>query len=118
MVPRVLVIAAVLEIATGLALLLAPALVGELLLGAAVAGIAATIARVAGIALIGLGIACWPGPPNLGMLVYSTGVALVLAWLGFTGGASGVLLWPAAAAHVLLSAWLAIDWTRGSQPRD
>jgi hypothetical protein len=107
-VSRVLAIAAVVEIATGLALVLAPALVGELLLGAAVAGLAATVARVAGIALIGLGLACWPGPPRLGMLFYSTGVGLYLAWLGVAGG-GGVLLWPAAAVHLLLSVLLGLD---------
>ncbi len=75
----VLVIAAVAEIATGLVLLLAPTLVGQLLLGADLAGLAATVARVAGIALIGLGVACWPGPPILGMLFYGAAVTLILA---------------------------------------
>ena len=88
-----------------------------MLLGAAVAGIAVTVARVAGIALIGLGVACWPGPPILGMLIYSTGVGLFLGWLGLTGGASGVLLWPAAVAHVVLSALLARDWLRSFHQR-
>ena len=113
---RVLVIAAVLEIATGLALLLAPALVGELLLGAAVAGIAATIARVAGIALIGLGIACWPGPPNLGMLIYSTGVALVLAWLGIAGGRQASCSGRPSSCTRLMSVLLGRAWRGRSQP--
>jgi hypothetical protein len=39
------------------------------------------VARVAGIALVGLGIALWPGPPRLGMLIYSTAVALYLAYV-------------------------------------
>jgi hypothetical protein len=49
------------EIATGLALLVVPGLVGQLLLGEALTGVAIPIARVLGIALVGLGIACWPG---------------------------------------------------------
>ena len=53
-------IAAVAEVATGLALALVPSAVGQLLLGVEFAGIAVPVARVAGIALIGLGIACWP----------------------------------------------------------
>ena len=50
-----LVFAAVAEAATGLALLIVPSLVGRLLLGGQLAGVAIPVARVAGIALIGLG---------------------------------------------------------------
>ena len=103
---RVLAIAAVAEIATGLALVFAPALVGQVLLGAALTGLAATVARVAGIALIGLGVACWPGPPTVGMLIYSASVAFYLALLGLAGGSAGILLWPAVAVHVVLSVGL------------
>ena len=104
---KVLVLAAVAEAATGTALLLAPALVGRLLLGEELAGVAAILARVLGIALIGFGVACWPGTPRLGMTIYGAGVALYLAYLGFTGGAGGTLLWPAVVLHVLLTAGLA-----------
>jgi hypothetical protein len=109
---RVLALAAVGEIATGLALLVAPSLVGQLLLGEQLAGVAIPVARVAGIALIGLGIACWPGTPLIGMLVYSTSVALYLAYVGFASGSSGMLLWPAVAVHVALSLLLAIAYWR------
>ena len=80
-----LIFAAVGEAATGLALLIVPSLVGQLLLGEELTGIAIPVARVAGIALIALGIACWPGPPLVGMLIYSAVVALYLAYLGFAG---------------------------------
>jgi len=102
----VLVLAAVGEAATGIALLLVPSLVGQLLLGAELTGIAAVVARVAGIALIALSVACWPGPPLLAMLGYSAAIALYFAYLGFTGGASGILLWPAVVLHVILTAIL------------
>jgi hypothetical protein len=59
-----LAFAAVSEAATGLALLIAPSLVGQLLLGEQLSGVATPVARVAGIALIALGIACWPGWPH------------------------------------------------------
>ncbi len=68
---KVLIFAAVAEAATGLALLIVPSLVGQLLLGEELTGVAIPVARVAGIALIALGIACWPGPPLVGMLTYS-----------------------------------------------
>jgi hypothetical protein len=47
-----------------LALLIVPGLVGRLLLGEELTGIAIPVARVAGIALVGLGMACWPGTPR------------------------------------------------------
>ena len=103
---RVLVLAAVSEAATGVALLIVPSLVGQLLFGAELTGIAMTVARVTGIALIALGVACWPGPPRVGMLTYSAAVTLYLAYVGFTGGLTGVLLWPAVALHVILTALL------------
>lgn len=104
-----LVLAAVGETATGLALLLVPSLVGQLLLGAELTGIAVTVARVAGIALVGLGIACWPGPPRIGMLIYSAAVTLYLAYVGLSGGSTGLLLWPAVVVHVVLTALLIRD---------
>ena len=84
---KVLIFAAVAEAATGLALLIIPSLVGQLLLGEELSGIAIPVARVAGIAVIALGIACWPGTPLLGMLAYSVLVTVYLAYLGFAGGA-------------------------------
>ena len=74
------------------------------------AGVTIPVARVTGIALVGLGIACWPGPPLAGMLIYSVAVALYLAYVGFAGGFVGVLLWPAVALHGALSILLARCW--------
>lgn len=113
MAPRpALRLAAIAESVTGLALLVVPSLMVRLLLGDDPAASALPIARVAGIALIGLGLACWPGPPIIGMLVYGIGVALGLAFLGLTGAASGLLLWPAVALHGLLSAALLAGFVR------
>ena len=103
---RPLVLAAVGEAATGLALLIVPSLVGQLLLGAELTGIAVILARVAGIALVALSVACWPGTPLIGMLIYSAAVTLYLAYVGLAGGSSGVLLWPAVVLHVILTALL------------
>ena len=103
---KVLIVAAVAEAATGLALLVVPSLVGQLLLGEALVGVAIPVARVAGIALIALGVACWPGPPLIGMLIYSAVVALYLAYLGFVVSTTGILLWPAVVLHAVLTALL------------
>ena len=100
---KALTFAAVGEGVTGLALVLFPSLVGRLLLGDDLTGVAVPVARVAGIALIGLGIACWPGPPLIGMLTYSAMVALYLAFLGGVDGMHGTLLWPAVVLHLILT---------------
>jgi hypothetical protein len=109
----VLVVAAVGEAAMGAALIIVPSLVGHLLLGAEPTGIAVTLARVAGIALVALSVACWPGTPLIGMLTYSAAVTLYLAYVGFAGGLSGVLLWPAVVLHVIMTALLAQASTSG-----
>ena len=108
-----LVLAAVSEVATGMALLVVPSLVGQLLLGAELTGIAATVARVTGLALIALGVACWPGTPLAGMLTYSATVTLYLAYVGIAGGPTGILLWPVVVLHLILTILLARALTSG-----
>lgn len=112
---RALRLAAVAEAATGAALLLAPSAVCQLLLGAPLSGNAVALSRVAGFALVGLGMACWPGPPVLGMLIYSTAVAVYLGYLGIIGAAAGVLLWPAVILHLVICFSLSIDTIRRSR---
>ena len=111
---RVLIFATFGEGVTGLALLIVPSLVGRLLLGEELTGVAIPVARVAGIALMALGVACWPGPPLVGMLTYSTIVTLYLAYLGFAGGLTGIFLWPAVALHGVLAILLGHTWCLGS----
>ena len=120
---RVLIFAAVSEAATGLALLVVPSLVGRLLLGEELTGIAIPVARVAGIALIALGIGCWPGREATGtptralqaMLCYSLLVTLYLAYLGIRGEWVGVLLWPAVVVHAILTFLLTRAWFKDQQ---
>ena len=100
---RVLDVAAFGEIATGLALVIVPSLVGQVLLGEALTGAAIPTARVAGLALIALGIACWRNSGLLGMLIYSAAVTFYLAYVGLETGFTGVLLWPAVGLHAVLS---------------
>lgn len=106
---KMLVVAALSEAATGVALLIIPSLVGHLLFGADLDGVAATMARITGFALIALAVACWPYRDTLrafqGMLTFGLLAMLFLAYVGINGGA-GILLWPAVAAHAALSALL------------
>jgi hypothetical protein len=121
---KVLALAAVGEAATGVALVIVPSLVGRLLLGAELIGVSIPIARVAGIALIALGVAClprfergWPGTPLVGMLTYSAAVMLYLAYLGIRGEWVGVLLWPAVVVHAIVTTFLVRAWLKDQQPK-
>jgi len=112
-----LAFAALAEAATGVALIVVPSLVARLLLGTELSGIAVVLGRVAGISLLALGIACWPGKVPTpaafcGMATYGLLVTLYLVCLGIRGEWVGPLLWPAVALHALLTLLLARAWFR------
>ena len=121
----ILTFAAVVEIATGLALMADPAVVVRLLLGAEVSGIGWLLGRFFGIALLALGVACWPSkqrsdndPPTFrSMLTYNALVALYLAYLGTAGHLHGLLLWPAMALHAIVALLLVWTWLRRNRAR-
>ena len=104
-----LLFAAIVEGATGVALLIVPSLVGLLLFGVQLTGIAVTVARLSGIALIGLGVACWTGTPLLGMLTYNAAATLYFVFVGIATGFGGILLWPVVFLHAIVTAFLAWD---------
>jgi hypothetical protein len=108
---KLLALAAAGEAAMGLVLLVYPPIVVRLLFNDQIAGAGIVMSRMAGIALIALGLACWPGSEATGiptralraMLCYSLLATLYLAYLGICGEWVGVLLWPAVAAHAALT---------------
>ena len=106
---RLLKLTSSLEAATGLALIAVPAVVVRLLLGGDIAGASIPLGRVAGFGLLSLGVACWPGrgagnpAPARAMLTYNVLTMLYFLRLGIGGEWVGVLLWPAAALHGVLS---------------
>lgn len=101
---KVLGFAAVAEAATGLALVVIPSLVVRLLFGVELTGVSVSIARVTGMALLGLGISCWPSWTAVyGMLTYSALAFLYLAYLGIQAESVGLLLWPAVVLHAVLT---------------
>jgi hypothetical protein len=120
---KVLALAAMGEAATGFVLLVYPPIVARLLFRAGISGVGVVMSRIAGIALISLGLACWPGSaaPNSvaralwGMLCYSLLATLYLAYLGIRGAWVGVLLWPAVAVHGVLTFLLGRAWLRNQQ---
>jgi hypothetical protein len=114
---KLLTLAAVLEAATGLVLIIAPLLVGQVLFGAEFTGVANPAARVTGIALLALGVGCWPGSTAFcGMLTYSVLATLYLLYLGIRGEWVGPLLWPAAVVHAILTILLARAWFQLPKP--
>jgi hypothetical protein len=44
------------------------------------------------------------------MLIYGAGVTLYLACVGLAGGFTGIVLWPAVALHLVLTALLVSAW--------
>ncbi len=118
---RLLALTAIIEAATGLALMAMPTVVVRLLLGGEISGASLPLGRVAGFALLSLGMACWPGrdptgdtaPALRAMLTYNSLAALYLLSLGIGGEWVGSLLWPAVALHGILSLLLARQWRLG-----
>jgi hypothetical protein len=116
-----LAIIAVAESSTGVVLFLAPSMVIRLLFGVEVAGVGVVVSRIAGISLIGLGIACWPGRPAapvMGIFAYNLLGALYLGYVGLRGESVGPLLWPVALVHVGLAGVLGrvVAQQLGSKP--
>ena len=105
--------AAVEAAATGLILLLSPVLFGRLVLGDELSEPGQALGRVTGIALLGLALTSWPDPSarsvTRAMLTCNLLTTIYLGYLGIVGKSVGVLLWPAVALHVLLTALLAVE---------
>lgn len=113
---KLLTLTALSEAATGVAMVVAPVVLVSLLLGASLdSSGAVTVARVTGVAMISLGLACWlardEGRTRAGralvtaMLLYNVAVAAILVHGRVALGLDGIALWPAAMAHVALAAW-------------
>ena len=116
---QVLTFSAIVEAATGLALIILPALVGRLLFGGEITGLGLVVARCFGVALLALSLAVWPrGAATLqsvrAMLLYNGGVAVYFVWLATAGHVAGPLLWPAAIIHGVVAALLARPLSPGA----
>jgi hypothetical protein len=113
---KLLIVSAWLEAATGVALIASPALPVSLLLGTPLdASGGLVVARVAGGALLALGLACWRardagregGARGIvaAMVLYNVVVAAVLVHAGLGFRLSGIGLWPAVVLHLALAVW-------------
>ena len=108
---------AVAEMATGMFALVVPQVLARLLTGTELAPAGIVGVRCFGLAIVGLGIACWPDrlPSDRsrsawrGLLAYNALIAVYLLAAGVAGDAKGVLLWPVVGIHAvvaLLLAWM------------
>ena len=107
-----LIVTAVIEAGAGLALMTIPSVVSTILLGATLdPPVALVVARVAGAALVSLGVACGlAGTDEQGrvarglvaaMLLYNVAVVAVLVLAGL----HGIGFWPAVLLHAVLAVW-------------
>jgi hypothetical protein len=116
---NLLTVTALLEGVTGVALIAVPGPVVLLLAGAALdppGGL--LIARVAGAALLALGLACWIAREDDGsratrglvaaMLLYNVTAAAVFGYAGIVLRLSAIGLWPAVILHVALALWCVV----------
>jgi hypothetical protein len=100
---KLLTLTAIIEAATGLALIAVPAIVVRLLLGAEISGASIPLGRVAGAALLALGVACWLARDDTQS---RTARGLVVAMLMYNIAATAILFSPA-------SAWGCTEWRCG-----
>lgn len=112
---HLLIATAVIEAGAGLTLLIAPAFAVQLLLGAEISGAAIPLGRVAGAALLALGVACWLARGAAlsraarglvtAMLVYNFPAVLVLGAVGIQSKTAGAALWLAVVLHAVMGIW-------------
>jgi hypothetical protein len=111
-----LIVTAVAEAGTGLLLLVWPPVLIALLLGVDHASPETNIcARVAGAALLAIGVACWIGRSDahgsaqlgllIGVFIYDVAAAVILAYTGLFVHLVGIVLWPAVVLHAALAIW-------------
>jgi hypothetical protein len=118
---RIVAFSALVEMGTGLGLLIAPAVVVALLTGRDFSDAWSPLSRCFGIAIVALGLACWPerqraesgSPAFRGLLTYNTLIALYLASLGTLGQWRGLFLWLAVALHAVVALLLIWAWREG-----
>ena len=111
-----LIVVAAVEAATGLGLLLLPSVPFALLLGLESATVEAIfVGRIAGAALLAIGVASWMARNDkvshslfgllVGILIYNTAVSILLVYAAAVLKMTGAMLWPTVAFHAFLAVW-------------
>ena len=116
--------AAGIEVLMGPALAVAPSLVARLLLGLGMNESGVAIGRISGLVMLCLALGCWPSERApfhalAPLLALSLTATIYLLYVGVGGGTVGVLLWPAAATHLVLAIfWRGPPWKAGARRHD
>jgi len=111
-----LILTAVVELATGIVLLIVPRAAFWILLAVdKPAPEAILVARIAGAALLSIRIASWLARKDqsssaqrgllAAILIYDVSAAALLAYAGIALRMTGAALWPAVALHSVLATW-------------
>jgi hypothetical protein len=109
-------VTAVLEAGAGVALMCAPSMTVALLLGSPLGTSAAVaLGRLAGAAVLPLGVANWLAQHDQtsraarglvgAMVVYNLGAAVILGTAGLRSPSVSVALWPVVILHAAMTAW-------------
>jgi hypothetical protein len=111
-----LIVSALIELAAGIALLIAPSAVTHLLVGVGLdSPESRLVARIAGAALLAIGLTCWAERGSegarertglvAGLAAYNAAVVILFVWAGGVGKMHGLGLWPAIVLHAMLFTW-------------
>mgnify|MGYP006230659769 FL=1 len=118
-------ISCLVELSTGVPLVLVPGVVMTLLFGSPLPDGGDQLAQLFGAALIGLGISCWsasapdarPSSARLGLMLYNLTAALFLIGFAVTGAAQGLMAGPAGMLHLVLGLLMLLDQSRSAAQR-
>ncbi len=111
-----LIVTAVVELGAGSALFIAPSLTAERMLGAGLGSpVAVMVGRVAGAALVSIGLICWLERDRArngsraglvtGLLAYNISIPALLTYAAVIDNVSGIAFWPGIGLHSVLSVW-------------
>lgn len=124
---RLLKLSAFIEAATGLGLICVPAVIVRLLLGSELLSAGIPLGRLAGVALLSLGIACWLVSSDMqscaargvvaAMTLFNIGAVLVLGAAGLQSQPVGIGLWPAVILHTAMAVWCITSLLQKTSPR-
>jgi hypothetical protein len=109
-------VTALVELGSGIALLIAPSLSAQLLVSVPLdSAQLAVIGRFAGAALTAIGVICWVESRIeradsragllLGLLTYNVAAPAILVQATVGAGIKGLVLWPAVVLHLILGFW-------------
>jgi hypothetical protein len=118
-----LVVTAIAELGAGLVLLIAPSPTVKLLLGAGLESPESVLlGKIAGSALLAIGLSCWlgrnaPGGLVAGLLLYNAALVILFLDAGMIDKMQGIGIWPAIGVHGALAIWCAARLRAGGRGR-